>query len=123
MAPLSDEATRPLMGLSEAAVAHLLEQGSQWVARYVRASSCVEGRNGQLSLRHHGLPTLGEAKLAARTVMHDVWSRRDGGTTAAERLFEQKPRDPFEEALDVLPDLPWPAQKRPRLAPPVLLRD
>ncbi len=121
MAPLSDEATSPLMELSEAAVAHLLEQGRGWVALYVRASSCVEGRNGQLSLRHHSLHTLGETKLAALTVMHNFWSQRDDGTTAAERFFEQKPCDLFEWLLDVLPDLPWPAQKRPRVAPSPLL--
>jgi hypothetical protein len=121
MAPLSDEATSPLMELSEAAVAHLLEQGRGWVALYVRASSCVEGRNGQLSLRHHSLHTLGETKLAALTVMHNFWSRRDDGTTAAERFFEQKPCDLFEWLLDVLPDLPWPAQRRPRIAPSPLL--
>jgi hypothetical protein len=96
MAPLSDEATSPLMERSEAAVAHLLEQGREWVALYVRASSCVEGRNGPLSLRHHSLPTLGETKLAALTGMHNFWSQREDGTTAAERFFEQKPRDLFE---------------------------
>jgi hypothetical protein len=121
LAPLQDEASSPMMELSEPAVAALLAQGSQWVALYVRASSCVEGRNGQLSLRHHSLHTLGETKLAALTVMHNFWSQRDDGTTAAERFFEQRPCDLFEWLLDVLPDLPWPAQKRPRVAPSPLL--
>jgi Family of unknown function (DUF6399) len=121
IAPLQDEASSPMMELSEAAVAALLAQGKQWVALYVRASSCVEGRNGQLSLRHHSLHTLGETKLAALTVMHNFWSQREDGTTAAERFFEQKPRHLFEWLLDVLPDLPWPAQKRPRVAPSPLL--
>jgi len=119
--PLHDEQTSPMMELSEAAVAELLRQGEGWVALYVRASSCVEGRNGQLSLRHHSLHTLGEAKLAALTVIHNFWSRREDGTTAAERFFEQKPLDLFEWLLDVMPDLPYPAQKRPRVAPPPLL--
>lgn len=121
VAPLQEQASSPMMELSEAAVADLLRQGRQWVALYVRASSCVEGRNGQLSLRHHSLHTLGERKLAALTVMHNFWVRRDDDTTAAERFFEQKPHDLFAWLLDVLPDLPWPAQKRPRVAPSPLL--
>jgi hypothetical protein len=120
-APLQDEATSPMMRLSEAAVADLLRQGSLWVAQHVRASSCVEGRNGQLELHHHGLRGLSDAKLAALTVVRNFWTRRADGTTAAERFFEQQPRDLFEWLLDVLPDLPRPAQKRPRVAPSPLL--
>jgi hypothetical protein len=61
------------------------------------------------------LPTP-RTKLAALTGMHNVWSHRGNGT-AAERFFEQKPRDLFEALLDVLPALPWPGQKRLRVAP------
>lgn len=111
----------PMMRLSEAAVAALLAQGKEWVSWYVRTSSSVEGRNGQLSLHHHSLHTLSEAKLAALTVRHNFWSRRADGTTAAERFFEQKPQDLFEWLLDEMADLPRPAQKRPRVAPSPLL--
>jgi hypothetical protein len=38
-------------------------------------------------------------------------------TRACTLTFEPKPRDLFEALLDVLPDRPWPAQKRPRVAP------
>jgi hypothetical protein len=55
------------------------------------------------------------------TVLHNFWSRRGDGTTAAERFFEQKPQDLFEWLLDEMPDLPHPAQKRPRVAPSPLL--
>lgn len=119
--PLQDEEASPMMQLSEAAVASLLEQGRQWVALFVRASSCVEGRNGQLSLRHHGLRSLSESKLAALTAVHNFWLEREDGTTAAERLFGQKPRDLFEHLLDIMPELPRPAQRRPRVAPSALL--
>lgn len=111
----------PMMRLSEAAVAELLAQGKEWVSWYVRTSSSVEGRNGQLSLHHHSLHTLSAAKLAALTVLHNFWSRRGDGTTAAERFFGQKPQDLFEWLLDEMPDLPHPAQKRPRVAPSPLL--
>ncbi|MGC2372451.1 MAG: DUF6399 domain-containing protein [Solirubrobacteraceae bacterium] len=120
-APLQDEATSPMMLLSEAAVADLLRQGRSWVALHVRASSCVEGRNGQLELHHHGLRGLSETKLAALTVVHNFWTRRADGTTAAERFFEQQPRDLFEWLVDVMPELPRPARKRPHVAPSPLL--
>jgi hypothetical protein len=119
--PLQDEETSPMMLLSEAAVADLLRLGSSWVAQYVRASSNVEGRNGQLELHHHGRRGLNEAKLAALTVTRNFWTRRPDGTTAAERFFQQQPRDLFEYLLDVMPDLPRPAQQRPHVAPPPLL--
>jgi hypothetical protein len=119
--PLQDEASSPMMLLSETAVADLLRQGESWVALYVRSSSCVEGRNGQLELHHHGLRGLSESKLAALTAVHNFWTRRVDGTTAAERFFGQRPRDLFEWLLDVMPDLPRPARKRPRVVPPPLL--
>lgn len=120
-APLQNEATSPMMKLSEAAVADLLRQGTNWVAMYVRASSNVEGRNGHLELHHHGLRGLSEAKLAALTVVRNFWTRRADGTTAAERFFAQEPHDVFEWLLDIMPDLPRPAQERPRAARSPLL--
>jgi hypothetical protein len=115
--PLQDEASSGMMRLSEAAVAQLLSQGKEWVSWYVRASSCVEGRNGQLSLHHHSLHGLGAPKLAALTVLHNFWSQREDGSTAAERLFDQKPQDLFEWLLDTMPDLPRSAAKRPHRPP------
>lgn len=121
VAPLHDKESGPLAELSEACVRYLLEQGKEWVSWYVRASSCVEGRNGQLSLHHHSLHILSDAKLAALTVMHNFWIQRADGTVAAERFFEQRPRDVFDWLLDVMADLPYPAQKRPRVAHSPLL--
>jgi hypothetical protein len=120
-APLQDKATSPMMKLSDATVAALLRQGNDWVAQYVRASSCVEGRNGQLELHHHRLCGLSQVKLAALTAVRNFWVRRADGTTAAERFFSQQPRDMFEWLLDVMPALPRPAQKRPHVAPSPLL--
>lgn len=78
------------------------------------ASSCVEGRNGQLSLRHHSLHRLSDRKLAALTAVHNFHIKRRDGTTPASRLFGQKPRDLFEYLLSKV-DLPGrSAQKRAR---------
>ena len=40
---------------------------------FQRSSSCVEGRNGYLSLRHHGLHHLSDRKLAVLTVIHNFF--------------------------------------------------
>ena len=80
---------------------------------FCRSSSCVEGRNGRLSLFHHGQTRLSETRLEALTVVHNYVVRRADGTTAAERFFGQKQRDAFSWLLERLPELPRPAAKRP----------
>ena len=81
---------------------------------FQRSSSCVEGRNGQLALRHHSLHRIGNRKLVALTSVHNYFLKRSDGTTAAERFFGAKPRDPFEYVLAQV-NLPGrPAQKRSR---------
>ena len=79
------------------------------------SSSCVEGRNGQLALRHHALHRLSDRKLNALKVVHNFYLQRDDGTTAAERFFDAPPTDLFAYLLEHV-DIPgFPAQKRPRL--------
>lgn len=79
------------------------------------SSSCVEGRNGQLALRHHALHRLSDQKLNALKVVHNFHLRRQDGTTAAERFFGQPPNDLFAYLLERV-DMPgFPAQKRPYL--------
>ncbi len=79
---------------------------------FQRSSSCVEGRNGQLSLRHHGLHRLSNRKLFALTTVHNFFIKRRDGTTAAERFFGKKPKDLFSFLLEKV-DLPGrPAKKR-----------
>jgi Family of unknown function (DUF6399) len=80
--------------------------------RFVRASSCVEGRNGQLSLYHHGCHALSPGRLRALTVLHNYFIERPDGTTAAERFYGEKPADLFEWLLERFPDPPRPAQQR-----------
>jgi hypothetical protein len=86
------------------------------VALFVRASSCVEGRNGRLSLYHHGQGPLREGRLRALTAVHNFVMERADGTTAAERFFGSKPRPLFEWLLERMPELPRPAQRRPSAA-------
>jgi hypothetical protein len=79
------------------------------------SSSCVEGRNGQLALRHHALHRLSDQKLNALKVVHNFHLRRQDGTTAAERFFGQAPKELFSYLLERV-DLPgFPAQKRPHI--------
>ena len=70
---------------------------------FQRSSSCVEGHNGQLSLRHHGLHRLTPRKLAALQVLHNFLIQRPDGTTAAERFFGVRPRPLFRWLLSHLP--------------------
>ena len=91
----------------------LIEQVAEECAQlFQRSSSCVEGRNGQLSLRHHSMHRISDRKLAALTTVHNYFVKRSDGTTAAERFFGTRPRNLFEWVLGRV-DLPGrPAQKR-----------
>ena len=62
---------------------------------FQRSSSCVEGRNGQLSLSHHALHQLTARKLHALTVLHNYAVQRKDGSTAAERFYGAAPRELF----------------------------
>ena len=59
---------------------------------FQRSSSCVEGRNGVLSFRHHELHNITDRKRKVLTIIHNFFIQRSDGTTAAERFFEKKPR-------------------------------
>jgi uncharacterized protein DUF6399 len=79
---------------------------------FQRSSSCVEGRNGQLALFHHGLHRLSDDKLAALTVVHNFHIRRDDGTTAGERFFEAEHDDLFDHLVERMPQVARPAKAR-----------
>jgi hypothetical protein len=78
---------------------------------FQRSSSCVEGRNGQLALRHHHLHRISIGRLEALTVIHNYVLQRSDGTTAAERFFGARPRDLFTTLCQ---RIPWPARPRKR---------
>ena len=69
---------------------------------FQRSSSCVEGRNGHLALKHHALHQFTPRKLKALTVLHNYVMWRVDGTTAAERFYGAAPRDCFTWLLDRL---------------------
>jgi hypothetical protein len=109
-------AQRP-RGLDAKARGRLEEAARECVGRWVRSSSCVEGRNGLLALYHHGGHGLSERRLGALTVLHNYWVKRPDGTTAAQRFFGQRPTDLFDWLLQRFPDPPRPAQRRPKAQP------
>ncbi len=80
-------------------------------ALFVRATSCVEGCNGQLALLHHGLKRLDNQRLAVLRALHNYFLRRADGTTAAERFFESPHDDLLEWLLDHM-DLPARPRRR-----------
>jgi len=82
---------------------------------FQRSSSCVEGRNAQLSLRHQGIHRLGKRHLKALTTVHNYYIKRRDGTTAAERFFESKHRDLFDFLLENM-DYPVRPKKHLKMA-------
>ena len=89
--------------------AELESRARQCADLFQRSSSCVEGRNGQLSLRHHALHRLTKRKLQALTVLHNYAVQRADGSTAAGRFYGTEPQDLFAW---LLPRLPLPARPR-----------
>jgi len=87
----------------------LMTAAKECAQLFQRSSSCLEGRNGYLSLRHHGLHHLSDRKLGVLTVIHNYFTTRSDHTTAAERLFSKKPRDIFEHITKGLPSVSRPA--------------
>lgn len=117
--PLKDMAER-LKADVQPKLAELSEEQRTIIAKtardcadiFQRSSSCVEGRNGQLSLFHHSLHNLSPARLEALTAVHNYFIQRPDGTTAAERFFGNQPTELFPWLLENL-DMPArPAAKR-----------
>ena len=100
-----------LRGLGEELKEVVKRVCAEGVSRFVRSSSCVEGRNGQLALHHHGCHALSPDKLKALTVLHNYFIERQEGSTPAERFFGHKPTDLFEWLLQRFPDPPRPAKQ------------
>jgi len=65
-----------------------MKKGKEMAETFQRSSSCVEGRNGVLSLNYHCFHRLNVKTLKVLTIMHNFVVRRTDGTTAAERFFE-----------------------------------
>ena len=113
--PMLERIRGPASRLSQLAAedwARIERVAEQAAELFQRSSSCVEGRNGQLALRHHSLHRLSKSKLVALTVVHNYYLTRSDGTTAAERFFGAKPRDLFGWLVDHLDVPARPAAKR-----------
>ena len=104
------------MSLAEEERKEVQEVARQIAGLFQRSSSCVEGRNGRLSLQHHGHSRVSERRLKALTVIHNYVVKRSDGTTAAQRFFGQPHQDVFPWLLQRMPDLPRPAPKRQKPA-------
>jgi hypothetical protein len=105
-----------LASLPEARQRQVQQVAQECAGLFSRSSSCVEGRNGRLSLHHHGQGRLSARKLKGLTVIHNYGVKRADGTTAAERFFGVKHQDLFSWLLKRMPDLPRPAAKRSKKA-------
>lgn len=90
----------------------LLNLAQDAVDLFQRATGCVEGRNGYLSLHHHHWRGLNDIHLRALTVVHNFILTRRDRTTAAVRFFGRAPDQPlFDHLCEVLP---LPARPRRR---------
>ena len=90
----------PWNTLSDEEQKKLLLHANTCAGKFQRSSSCVEGRNGYLSLLYHGFHRLSPEKLKSLTVIHNFFIKVKDGKIPAEKFFEQKPRDLFEWLLD-----------------------
>jgi hypothetical protein len=105
----------PFSEYSQQDVKRLQKVAKECAQIFQRSSSCVEGRNAQLSLRHHGIHKLSDRSLKAQTVIHNYYRRNRDGTTPAERFFEANHMDLFEWLLDKM-DYPARPRKRTKAA-------
>jgi hypothetical protein len=103
----------PLRALSQEQQQSVQRTAKEIVGLFCRSSSCVEGRNGRLSLHRHGHTRLDAKQLKAQTVVHNYIAGRADGSTAAERFFGVQQCDAFAWLLERLPELPRPAARRP----------
>ena len=77
-----------------------IQHAKELAELFQRSSSCVEGRNGMLSLLHHRRHRLSTGGLKALTVVHNYHIRRGDGSTAAERFFGQKHSNLFASIVE-----------------------
>ncbi len=92
-----------------------LEERAQYIcSKFQRASSQVEGRNGQLSRINHNRRGIGSSRLKVLTVIHNFDTRAEDGTTPAERLTRNQVK--FEPLFDYIiknyKEIPIPRKNR-----------
>jgi hypothetical protein len=77
----------------------LMVKGRECAEKFQRSSSCVEGRNGALSLYHHRFHRLSIRSLKALTVVHNFHKSQSDKTTAAQRFFGSEHENLFESLV------------------------
>jgi hypothetical protein len=107
------QSAHPLQVMAPTQRQHLERVAGDCADLFQRSSSCVEGRNGQLALYHHGRHRLSDRKLAALTAVHNFHLRCRDGTTAAQRFFGRAHDALFAQVLTRMPRPPRPARRRP----------
>jgi hypothetical protein len=94
----------------------VLADWKRWAADHAkafqRASSAVEGRNGDLSQMQHNHRGLPQCRYPVWTALHNFDCRASDGTTPASRFFRQEFPDLFESVLAQIDELPWPRQRQ-----------
>ena len=110
-----DRRSGPFAGLNDELRQTMLEAAKECAGIFQRSSSAVEGRNGQLALKYHNLHRLSDRKLASLTVIHNFDTRRNDGTTPAERFFDSSHPDLFDYLMSNMKSLGRP-RVRPKLA-------
>ena len=89
---------------------------AEWASgNFHRASSAVEGRNGSLSQSYHNGRGLTNRRLQALTVVHNYDTRRNDGSTPAERLYGEQFPNLFDWLLNQMGALPLPRKSRPHI--------
>lgn len=86
--------------LNETELIELEKKAKEVACWFQRSSSCVEGRNGVLGMKHHGSHRLSQRRLNALTIVHNFHIRRPDGTTAAMRFFQKNHHELFETVLE-----------------------
>ena len=88
-----------------------LKMGQKCAEMFQRSSSCVEGRNGLLSMYHHRFHRLNTRSLKALTTVHNFHARRADETTAAERFFGRTHESLFESLVANVRIPGWPQEQ------------
>ena len=113
--------SHPIQALDRASRATLEQVAGDCAEGFQRASSALEGRNGQRALQHHGRHRLRDRKLAALRAVHHFPVRRPDATTPANRLFGRAHPPLFEQILERVRRPPAPRQRRARPPRPLHL--
>lgn len=101
-----------IKSIGEIRVRELTAIATAMAEDFQRSTSMVEGRNGQLSLRHHAFHELSMLKRHVLTTLHNYVIERADGTTASERFSGVKPSNLLGWLCENLECLPKASARR-----------